>query len=221
MSYDFKKVEKKWQEKWEKEGTFNAKTDYTMPKWYGLIEFPYPSGQGLHVGHPRSYTAIDIIARKKRMQGYNVLYPIGFDAFGKFPGGVLEGDNQFIKEWNEETNGDFLSKKELENILDSKGINNYELIKGDILTTVDEYLQENPYVRIALLHIDCDIYEPSKKGLESLFDKVVRGGVIVFDDYGVVEGETIAVDEFLESHPEYSLKRYTFSHMKPSYIVKQ
>lgn len=138
-----------------------------------------------------------------------------------FLGGVLEGDNQFIKEWNEETNGDFLSKKELENILDSKGINNYELIKGDILATVDEYLQENPYVRIALLHIDCDIYEPSKKGLESLFDKVVRGGVIVFDDYGVVEGETIAVDEFLESHPEYSLKRYTFSHLKPSYIIKQ
>ena len=82
MSYDFKKVEKKWQEKWEKEGTFNAKTDYTMPKWYGLVEFPYPSGQGLHVGHPRSYTALDIIARKKRMQGYNVLYPMGFDAFG-------------------------------------------------------------------------------------------------------------------------------------------
>ena len=82
MSYDFKKVEKKWQEKWENEGTFNAKTDYTMPKWYGLVEFPYPSGQGLHVGHPRSYTALDIIARKKRMQGYNVLYPMGFDAFG-------------------------------------------------------------------------------------------------------------------------------------------
>jgi len=158
---------------------------------------------------------------RELLENENARKIIGFDAFGKFPGGVLEGDNQFIKEWNEETNGDFLSKKELENILDSKGINNYELIKGDILTTVDEYLQENPYVRIALLHIDCDIYEPSKKGLESLFDKVVRGGVIVFDDYGVVEGETIAVDEFLESHPEYSLKRYTFSHMKPSYIVKQ
>ena len=82
MSYNFKEVERKWQEKWDKEGTFNAKDDYTLPKWYGLIEFPYPSGQGLHVGHPRSYTALDIIARKKRMQGYNVLYPIGFDAFG-------------------------------------------------------------------------------------------------------------------------------------------
>ena len=82
MAYDFKTVEKKWQDKWENEGTFNASTDYSKKKWYGLIEFPYPSGQGLHVGHPRSYTALDIIARKKRMQGYNVLYPIGFDAFG-------------------------------------------------------------------------------------------------------------------------------------------
>lgn len=82
MAYNFKSIEKKWQKKWEEEGTFYTCDDYTKKKWYGLIEFPYPSGQGLHVGHPRSYTALDIIARKKRMQGHNVLYPIGFDAFG-------------------------------------------------------------------------------------------------------------------------------------------
>ncbi len=82
MAYNFKEVEKKWQNKWYSEGTFFAKNDTTKKKWYGLIEFPYPSGQGLHVGHPRSYTALDIIARKKRMEGYNVLFPIGFDAFG-------------------------------------------------------------------------------------------------------------------------------------------
>ena len=91
MGYDFKYREKKWQNKWEKEGTFNASTDYTKKKWYGLIEFPYPSGAGLHVGHPRSYTALDIVARKKRLQGYNVLYPIGFDAFG------LPAENYAIK----------------------------------------------------------------------------------------------------------------------------
>ena len=89
--YNFKEIEKKWQDKWYSEGTFNAKDDYTMKKWYGLIEFPYPSGQGLHVGHPRSYTALDIIARKRRMQGYNVLFPIGFDAFG------LPAENYAIK----------------------------------------------------------------------------------------------------------------------------
>ena len=91
MAYNFKEVERKWQEKWYREGTFNAKDDYSMKKWFGLIEFPYPSGQGLHVGHPRSYTALDIIARKKRMEGYNVLYPIGFDAFG------LPAENYAIK----------------------------------------------------------------------------------------------------------------------------
>ena len=82
MSYNYKEIEKKWQNKWEKEGTFHAENNSSKKKWYGLIEFPYPSGQGLHVGHPRSYTAMDIVARKRRMQGYNVLFPIGFDAFG-------------------------------------------------------------------------------------------------------------------------------------------
>ena len=82
MKYDFSAVEKKWQDIWEQKGSFHASTDYTKPKFYGLVEFPYPSGQGLHVGHPRSYTALDAICRQKRLQGYNVLYPMGWDAFG-------------------------------------------------------------------------------------------------------------------------------------------
>ena len=80
--YDHDRIELKWQKIWEDAHCFEAKTDYTMPKFFPLIEFPYPSGQGLHVGHPRSNTALDIIARKRRMEGYNVLYPIGWDAFG-------------------------------------------------------------------------------------------------------------------------------------------
>ncbi len=82
MKYDFSRIEKKWQDIWEEERPFRAVTGSDKPKFYGLIEFPYPSGDGLHVGHPRPYTAMDIIARKKRMEGYNVLFPIGFDAFG-------------------------------------------------------------------------------------------------------------------------------------------
>lgn len=83
MKYDFASIEKKWQQKWLEEKPFTAVTgDKTREKFFGLIEFPYPSGQGLHVGHARPFTAMDIICRKKRMQGYNVLFPIGYDAFG-------------------------------------------------------------------------------------------------------------------------------------------
>jgi leucyl-tRNA synthetase len=81
-AYEPKQIEKKWQEIWQNEKAFAATTEYTKPKFYALVEFPYPSGQGLHVGHPRPYTALDIVARKRRMQGYNVLYPMGWDAFG-------------------------------------------------------------------------------------------------------------------------------------------
>jgi leucyl-tRNA synthetase len=82
VKYDYKQIEKKWQNIWDEKQTFAAKEDYTLPKFYALVEFPYPSGQGLHVGHPRSYTALDIVSRKRRLEGYNVLYPMGWDAFG-------------------------------------------------------------------------------------------------------------------------------------------
>jgi leucyl-tRNA synthetase len=82
MGYDFSAIEKKWQKKWEDSHVFEAKNDYSMPKFYALIEFPYPSGAGMHVGHIKAYSGLEVISRKRRMQGYNVLYPIGFDAFG-------------------------------------------------------------------------------------------------------------------------------------------
>ena len=80
--YDFTAIEKKWQKYWEEHHTFAAGTDYSKPKFYALVEFPYPSGQGLHIGHPRPYTAMDIVSRKRRLEGYNVLFPMGWDAFG-------------------------------------------------------------------------------------------------------------------------------------------
>ncbi len=82
MNYDFTAIESKWQKYWDEHRTFHAENDYSKPKFYALVEFPYPSGQGLHIGHPRPYTAMDIVSRKRRMQGYNVLFPMGWDAFG-------------------------------------------------------------------------------------------------------------------------------------------
>ena len=90
-NYDFKSIEKKWQDRWEKKGTFKAVDDFSLPKFYGLIEFPYPSGAGMHVGHIKAYSGMEVICRKRRMQGYNVLFPIGFDAFG------LPAENYAIK----------------------------------------------------------------------------------------------------------------------------
>ena len=89
--YDHRNVDKKWQEVWETKGTFKTSEDYSKPKFFALVEFPYPSGEGLHVGHPRPYTALDVVARKRRMEGYNVLFPMGWDAFG------LPAENYAIK----------------------------------------------------------------------------------------------------------------------------
>ena len=91
MRYDYVAIESKWQKKWEEAKIFEAKDDFSKPKFYGLIEFPYPSGAGMHVGHIKAYSGLEVVSRKRRMQGYNVLYPIGFDAFG------LPAENYAIK----------------------------------------------------------------------------------------------------------------------------
>ncbi|MBQ9747031.1 MAG: class I tRNA ligase family protein, partial [Clostridia bacterium] len=91
MKYDFKSIEKKWQDEWENAGIFHASDDFTKPKFYGLVEFPYPSGSGMHVGHIKAYSGLEVVSRKRRMQGFNVLFPMGFDAYG------LPTENSAIK----------------------------------------------------------------------------------------------------------------------------
>ncbi|MBQ8908288.1 MAG: class I tRNA ligase family protein, partial [Clostridia bacterium] len=82
MKYESKLIETKWQKKWEEAHIFEAQDDFSKPKFYALVEFPYPSGAGMHVGHIKAYSGMEVISRKRRMQGYNVLFPIGFDAYG-------------------------------------------------------------------------------------------------------------------------------------------
>ena len=146
---------------------------------------------------------------------------VGFDVFGEFPKVVkIDSDRQFVDSWNEKFKNEFLSQEDIYNSLRLKGIGNVELIKGDIKDTLPEYLSNNKQMRISLLHIDTHVYEPCKLALELLFDRIVPNGVMVFDDYSTIEGETIAVDEFFEGK-SYMLKKFPFSHNKPSYIIKE
>ena len=140
--YDFKEIEKKWQNIWETEETFKAKKDYSLPKYYCLVEFPYPSANGLHVGHTRSYTALDVIARKRRLQGFNVLYPMGWDAFG------LPTENFAMKN---NIHPEIVTKQNIKNF--KKQLQNVGLSfdwSREIDTTSDEYYKWTQWIFIQL-----------------------------------------------------------------------
>lgn len=144
---------------------------------------------------------------------------IGFDIFGDFPEAVFEEDkakrDAFVKETN---GGRSISYEEINQLLELQGLNkNIDIIKGDILVTLDGYLEKNPHLKISLLHIDVDLYEPTKLILEKLYEKVTKGGIIIFDDYGAFSGANKAVDDFFENN--VFIKKLPFSNAI-SYIVK-
>jgi len=143
---------------------------------------------------------------------------VGFDAFGEFPKQDEKDDAKFIQEFEGE-GGFGISVNELKDIFTYKSFDNYELIRGDIVETIPEYILEHPELKIALLHIDVDVYRPSVVILNSLFEKVVRGGLIILDDYGLVAGETQAVDEFVDGK-DMQIEKLPISHTA-SYIKKK
>jgi hypothetical protein len=145
---------------------------------------------------------------------------IGFDAFGRFPEeGANTNDRDFIRSFTAE-GGDGISHDCFIEVLSHKGFENFELIEGDICSTVPRYVANHPELKIALLHVDVDVYQSSRVILEQLFDRVVRHGLVVFDDYGTVAGETLAVDEFLQrTQKELSIEKLPISHI-PAYIRK-
>jgi hypothetical protein len=143
---------------------------------------------------------------------------IAFDAFGKFPELGDANDQTFIENF-ERSAGEGIAVDELKQVFSYKGFPNYEFIPGNIIDTVPTYVSNHPELKIALLHIDVDVYEPSIVILNQLFDKVVKGGVILFDDFGTVAGETKAIDEFFAAR-NVIIEKLPISHI-PSFIRKE
>jgi len=139
---------------------------------------------------------------------------IGFDAFGEFPKTDIrsvESDLRFIEDFEAQA-GDGLSKESLESILDFKRLVNYELVQGNILETLPDYLLEHDHVMFSLVHLDLDVYEPTKFVLETIIDHIVPGGIIVIDDYNSVAGATRAVNEFICNNSSLSLQKTTYNY---------
>ena len=145
---------------------------------------------------------------------------VGFDAFGKFPNSslTLPTDHEFIQVWEAES-GDGLSIQEVNKLIEFKGISNIELVQGDIRETINVYLEKFPWTKIALLHLDLDVFEPTKYALEVLFPYISSGGIVMLDDYSTVEGANKAVDDFVLGK-NLSVLRGKFN-STPSYFIKR
>lgn len=145
---------------------------------------------------------------------------IGFDIFGDFPEANFTEDKDKREAFIKETNGGkSISYEEINELLNKQGLNkNIDIIKGDILKTLDQYLLNNPHLKISLLHIDVDLYEPTKHILEKLYDRVTVGGIIIIDDYGAFAGTNKAVDDFFKD--KVKIKKLPYSHAI-SYIIKE
>lgn len=143
---------------------------------------------------------------------------IAFDIFGSFPQTDFKDDKKHLENFTDEAGENSIELDEIEKIMKYKNLINYEFVKGDINKTVPKYCKNNTQLKIALLHIDTNVYEPAVTMLENMYDKVVRGGIIMFDDYGIFPGETKAVDEFL-ADKDLIIQKLPISHA-PSFVVK-
>lgn len=144
---------------------------------------------------------------------------IGFDTFGKFPKTKFEDDIKYRERFVEAAGEDSISKEQLLKVLEHKGINNnVELINGDITETVVKYVEDNPHLKVSLLNLDTDIYEPATTILQYLYPKIVKGGILILDNYGIFPGETKAVDDYF-SDKDVIIKQFPFA-MTPCYIIK-
>jgi len=145
---------------------------------------------------------------------------IGFDIFGKFPNSNYEDDQKYREGFINETGGGVsISVEQLYEVFQQKKIENVELIKGDVTQTIPYYLKDNPHLKISLLNMDTDVYEPAVTILEQLYPRIVRGGILIVDDYGVFPGETKAVDDYF-ANKDVEILKFPFA-MTPCYIIKK
>jgi hypothetical protein len=180
-----------------------------------IINLP---GDVLEFGVYKGTSMVRLLSFRDLLENNYSRKVIGFDIFGKFPNKLmLESDKKFVEQF-ENAGGYGISKCEFEKLLDIKGFQNYSLIEGDIIETTSEYITKNPMLKISMLHIDVDVYEPTKVILENLWDRVVIGGILMLDDYGTVEGETKAVDDFF-ARQHIQINKPNFNYI-PSYIIK-
>ncbi len=175
-------------------------------------------GDVLEFGVFKGASLVRLASFRDLLEGSAARRVIGFDAFGEFPAGLsLESDREFVDRFERDC-GNGISKEELATHLRRKELTNIELVEGDLHETLPLYLERNPSQKIALLHMDVDVYEPTKTVLEQLYPRVVPGGILMLDDYGTVEGETKAVDEFFQGR-DVEIHKPPYYHI-PAYIIK-
>ena len=217
----FKNVSK--DDVWNSENIYHLKTDTTRISnlinhyeiYKKIISLP---GDVVECGVFKGISLTRFLTFREILENYNSRKIYGFDVFGKFPKPKNQGDKSFLKSW-EKSAGDGIDIKELNDILLDKKFSNFEIVKGDVKKTIPKLIKQHPALKISLLHLDMDIYEPIKFTLNKLFPYVVKGGIILIDDYNTVFGATKAIDEFLNLNKGLEIKKLNF-YKKPSYIVK-
>lgn len=209
---------------WDAENIFYLKSQteriskllYQYELYKKIIDVP---GDIIECGVYKGVSLIRLLTFRDVLENYNARKVYGFDVFGKFPTTHLRSsDKKFVKLF-EQAGGHGIHIQELDNLLKEKNFNNYELVKGKVEKTLPIYCKKNSGNKIALLHIDLDVYQPTKFVLNYLYKKISKGGMILIDDYNQVDGANKAVDEFLMSNKNLKLKKLNFLYA-PSYIIK-
>lgn len=176
-------------------------------------------GNVVELGVFRGASFVRWLTFRNLLENENSRKVIGFDAFDYFPETNYESDKKYREHFINTAGSHSINENDLTTFLEMKRLVNFELVKGNILETLPEYFTENTHMKISLLHIDTDVYEPCKLALELLWDRVVKGGIIIFDDYGTFPGETNAVDEFFKEK-NIAIKKLPISHGIPAYVIK-